>query len=333
MTRVLIFGTGSIGTLYAYVLWRAGASVVCVCRSNYREAKENGFTIRSTVLGDHTFKPDIALSIENASASHNHHFDYVIVCTKAFPDSKPNPAELIAPAIESSPGATIVLIQNGIGIEEPYAQLYPNNCIISAVTYSPSTQVSPVEIRHTESVRFCVGPFPAAKEDPRVAHFAEMVNLGGGRAETYPDIQIERWKKLVANATWNPICSLSRCRDVEFLSASPFALDCAKDVMQEVITVGVAVLGPGALDGSAIDAQLERTASREWPGVEPSMMSDMLSGKRMETMAIIGEVVRLARKHVVSIPRTETLYALVSALDWAIQQTYPGSSGNLVKAG
>ena len=37
----------------------------------------------------------------------------------------------------------IVLAQNGIGIEEEYAELCPNNTIISGVVWLPTTQVEP----------------------------------------------------------------------------------------------------------------------------------------------------------------------------------------------
>ncbi|KAF5616473.1 2-dehydropantoate 2-reductase [Fusarium tjaetaba] len=324
MARVLIFGTGNIGILYSYVLWRAGASVVCICRSNYEDAKENGFTIWSTVIGDRTFRPQIVSSIEDAIATSEKPFDYLLVCTKAFPNSNPSPAILVASVVKHSPDVAVVLIQNGIGIEQPYRDLFPNTCIISGVTYSPTTQVSPTGICHTESLRLCIGSFsaqsPLEDDTSIIASLADLLKAGGASVEVHPSIQIERWKKLVANAAWNPICALSQCRDVQFLSTSPVAMDCAQGVMREVVAVGNAVLGPGSLDEAVIEHQLKRTAARKWPGVEPSMMADILSGKQAEVAVIVGEVVELARKRGVSAPRLETLYSLIAALNWHRQK-------------
>ncbi|KAF5614091.1 2-dehydropantoate 2-reductase [Fusarium sp. NRRL 25303] len=324
MARVLTFGTGSIGILYSYVLWRAGAHVVCVCRSNYDDAKENGFTIWSTVSGDGTFRPQIASSVEDAVAASEEPFEYLLVCTKAFPNSNPSPATLVASVVKHSSDVAIVLIQNGIGIEKPYRDLFPNTCIISGVTYSPTTQVSPIGICHTESLRLCIGSFsaqiPLRDDASIITTLANLLKAGGTSVEVHPNIQIERWKKLVANAAWNPICALSQCRDVQFLSTSPVAMDCAQGVMREVVAVGNAVLGPGSLDEAVIEHQLKRTAARKWPGVEPSMMADILSGKQVEVTVIVGEVIELARERGVPTPRLEMLYSLVAALDWYTQK-------------
>lgn len=37
--RVLLFGSGAIGTIYVYILQQAGCDVSAVCRSNYEAAK------------------------------------------------------------------------------------------------------------------------------------------------------------------------------------------------------------------------------------------------------------------------------------------------------
>lgn len=40
MKRILIFGTGGVGSVYGYILDRAGAAVITVCRSNYATVEE-----------------------------------------------------------------------------------------------------------------------------------------------------------------------------------------------------------------------------------------------------------------------------------------------------
>ncbi len=68
-SKVLLFGTGSIGAVYAYIVSKAVSpgSVVCVCRSNFPEAQENGFSIDSTIFGNViNFKPRIVRHVEDA---------------------------------------------------------------------------------------------------------------------------------------------------------------------------------------------------------------------------------------------------------------------------
>lgn len=55
-------------------------------------------------------------------------FDYVVCAHKAI-DQSSVPA-LLAPVVENS---TIVLIQNGVGNEEPFRQAFPDSIIITCV--------------------------------------------------------------------------------------------------------------------------------------------------------------------------------------------------------
>ena len=140
MSRILVFGAGGVGCIYALILWRAGAEVTTVCRSNYEQISEHGITVRSKKWGTCLVRPNAVSTVEEASQQGP--FDYVLVCSKAFP----NTAKLIREAV--GPDTVIVLAQNGIGIEAEYSVAYANNTIISGVVYLPTTQVEPGVIEH-----------------------------------------------------------------------------------------------------------------------------------------------------------------------------------------
>lgn len=55
MSKVLVFGTGGVGCIYAYILQKGGAQVTAVCRSNYEAVKEHGITIDSKIFGKVSF--------------------------------------------------------------------------------------------------------------------------------------------------------------------------------------------------------------------------------------------------------------------------------------
>src|SRR5450756_1084693 len=103
--RILIFGTGSIGTVYAYVLSRAVpvSNIFTVCRSNFEVASKDGFTIHSSLWGEKlNVRPVVVRSVGEAVACDiSSHFDYVIVCSKALP-TVPSTADLIKPAVSSN---------------------------------------------------------------------------------------------------------------------------------------------------------------------------------------------------------------------------------------
>jgi 2-dehydropantoate 2-reductase len=112
--RILLFGAGGVGTVYLWLLSQV-ASTTAVCRSNYDVVKKDGFILNSSIFGQ---------------------------------DSKaiPSMAKLIGPAVTPE-HTTIVLVQNNVGIEDEYAQIYSTNPIISAVVYPPATCWIKLEVR------------------------------------------------------------------------------------------------------------------------------------------------------------------------------------------
>lgn len=316
--RILIFGTGSVGTVYAYIFSKVvpASNITAICRSNFDQASQDGFTVHSTVWGNELrVKPVIAKTVEDAvQGSAGQPFDYVVVCAKALP-STPSMAELIAPAVTDQ--TAVVLIQNGIGIEAPYAERFPRNPLLSTVVYLPATQVRPGTVEHKEVELMHVGTYPAdaggaAKAAARA--FAGLLGAGGATARVHEDVQAERWQKLLVNAAWNPVCALSRSRDRGFLDAHADAPAFVRDVMLEVAAVAQAC-GYAHVNADMVDTQIGRAAVRRPPGVQPSMLADALAGKNIEVDAIVGNVVRLAQQKQVAVPMLRTIYLLACGLD------------------
>lgn len=317
--RVLIFGTGSIGATYAYLLSRTipPSNIITVCRSNYSSASQNGFTINSTLWGDNQkVRPIVVRSVsEAASLDPSSHFDYILVCSKALP-TVPSTPELIAPAVSAR--TTIVLIQNGIAIEEPYHQLFPNNELLSCVVYLPVTQTSPGVVQHKEVELLHIGSYPSTPSTSVASAFSSLLTTAGASSKVQADIQFERWSKLLVNGSWNPICALSRSRDASILKSSPEAKDVIKDVMLEIAATAKAC-GYAGIDEELVDFQLGRAMVRELPGVQPSMMADAMEGRKMEVEAIVGNVVRLAREKGVECPMLRAIYVCATALNGSFE--------------
>lgn len=318
MSRILIFGAGSVGTMYAMLLSEAGAEVTCVCRSNYERARSGGFTVHSTVFGEHNFQPRVVKTIQEAveDESSPRTFDFVVVCVKAVDGQSPV-TETIKAAVQES-RTSIVVIQNGLGVEKIYREAFPRNTIISGVTYSPTSQVEPCVVTHTETQKLFLGPFPAdlasTIEKRNTETFAQLISAAGANAVVCDDIQVERWRKLIGNTTWNPVCALTRCRDLQFLQATPdIAQRFITESMREVAAVACALGYGDVIQEEAIQVQIQRSKARQWPGVQPSMLADIENDRPMEIEAVIGEVVSVGNKYQVSVPRLETLYVLLKA--------------------
>ncbi|KAJ1933683.1 hypothetical protein FBU59_005950, partial [Linderina macrospora] len=145
--KVLLVGAGALGSVYA---WRLDVSnkaqVTLVCRSNYEAVKSNGFSINSQIFGYEVYRPHKVVRTVDEAVAGGEVYDFVIVCIKALPN-RGDTSSIIAPAVQS-PHTIVMLIQNGIGIEDPYAARYPNNPIVSTISYIDASQPTNGTIRH-----------------------------------------------------------------------------------------------------------------------------------------------------------------------------------------
>lgn len=327
--KILLHGSGAIGTIYVHLLAQAGCDVTAVCRSNYEAAKANGFVIDSQKYGQGIhIQPHIVRTPAEA-AQDGEVYDYIFVTTKSLPEAKT--AEAIAPAVTEGKTA-IVLIQNGIGIENEFAERFPRNPVLSCVVYLPTTQTSPgrIQMGSFELLEFGTFPSSAYQSSPAAKEAAdvllETLKSGGSDIHFFEDIQEKRWSKLLLNASWNPICALTLSRDVAFLASSSEAPGLVEDVMNEVIAIAQA-LGYTSITPEFAKSQMNRATSRKGgKGIEPSMLVDVLNARRMEVDVILGEPLKVARRLGVSVPRLETLFVLGKALDEAVALREKGKS-------
>ncbi|KAI1174153.1 2-dehydropantoate 2-reductase [Nemania sp. FL0916] len=333
--RILVFGTGSLGTVYTWLFSRAipESNITAICRSNYDAASQNGFTVNSTIWGQGlTVRPRIVRSVTEAVGQlpPQAAFDYILVTCKALPTT-PSTASLIQPAITSGKTA-VVLVQNGIGIEDEYARLYANKgldvALLSTAVYLPATQTSPAVVEHAVVEHLHVGTYPAhgvPEAHKRAAEkFVDLVRAAGATATLHDDVQAQRWAKLLINASWNPICALTRLTDRDFLATGSGgegegggvtndAFAFVRDVIREVASIAQAC-GYTEIDEELVEFQVTRVIKRGPPGITPSMMADALDMRTMETDAIVGNAVRIAKEKDVPVPLLRTIYMLIRGL-------------------
>jgi 2-dehydropantoate 2-reductase len=313
--KVLLFGAGSVGAVYLWLLSKV-ADTTAVCRSNYDIVSKDGFIINSSLFGQGIqFKPQVVRNCEEAaSVAAGVPYDYIVVCSKAIPGLIP---KLIAPAL--TPGKTaIVLIQNGVGIEQEYLDAFENTPIVSAVVYLPATQRPSGVIKHGEIENLQLGTFPSSASQEPAQHFAELVRAAGGTATAFEDVQMKRWSKLLVNASWNPICALTLSRDTDVLGSCDETSGVLLAVMTEIRDIADAY--GYTITKEEVVHQLGRAQARIPinAGIEPSMLQDVQSSRRIEVEAIVGNAVRMGKAKGIRCDRLELLYVLAKTLDLQI---------------
>lgn len=300
--NILLVGTGAVGGYFAGRLALGGSRVAALCRSDYDIVKERGITVTS-VAGDFHFKP--AAVIKNVD-EYDHEPDYIIVATKVLPEI--NIRSLIGPRVY--PKTAIVLLQNGIEIEEPVAASFPGNEIISAIAFISVSRPEYGLINHRDYGRLTIGNYPSGASD-KTARLAEIFRLTGVRCDIDHDIITARWRKLMWNAPFNPLSVLCGGADTREMMESDHVVSLAVNTMKEIMVL--AALSGHHVSESAITAIIEDT--RKMAPTKTSMLQDYESKRPLEVEAILGNTMRIARRLDVSTPHLDTLYALLETVD------------------
>jgi len=293
---VLIVGAGAIGAFYGGVLARAGCDVSVVARSDYDAVARDGFRVASTI-GDLSFRPRKVLRAAEGE------FDIVFVALKL--TRGVDRVAMIRPAL--GPGTAIVLVVNGIDVEQEVAEAFPGHELLSGVAYAAASREAPGHVRHhSQYTRLILGRYPSGASET-ADRLAELLKKGGSSCQVVEDIVGARWMKCAWNTVFNPISAIGGGLGSKDMLASGESVAFAHAAISEVCAVAKAAGHP--LPEDTADKQIAGT--QRMANHVSSMGQDWLAGRPMETEAILGNAVRIARRLQVPAPRLESLYALL----------------------
>lgn len=122
----------------------------------------------------------------------------------------PNLVDIIRPAITAS-HTVVVLIQNGLNIEKPLFEAFPQNIVLSGVSMIGSNETKLGVIQHDDVDQLIVSAFenPNLESAAQVAAAEDFVRIysAAGKCKCWhdPEVGVVRWRKLVYNACGSPI--------------------------------------------------------------------------------------------------------------------------------
>jgi 2-dehydropantoate 2-reductase len=295
--KVLVVGAGAIGGFYGGLLAKAGADVSVVCRSDYHVVKQQGYRIESHALGSWQFMPNQVL---RDAADYDDQADYLILCSKVTPDI--DRVALIRDAV--APHTAIVLIQNGVEIEQELQQAFSDNLLISGLAFICCNRLAPGEISHLAYGKLILGNLSEIDE-PKTQYLRDLFLRAGIECLVSADIVASRWQKCVWNAPFNPLSVLSGGLATQAILQNQENF--VRRVMQEVCSIAEACGHP--LPSDIVDNHIALT--RDMPPYKTSMLLDFERGQTMETEAILGNAVRAAQRQGVDCPCLQSLYVLM----------------------
>ena len=301
-THVLLVGTGAVGSYYGGRLAQSGVKVSALCRSDYKIVKKSGISIESH-RGDFHFKPHQVIQHARELKEKP---DYILICLKVLPEI--DTPSIIAPVL--GPETSIVLLQNGVDIEEKFVHAFPKNEIISGIAFIAVSRISLGIIKHLDYGRITLGSYPkgiSAKSQQMI----DLFKQAGVPCNSTESIEATRWQKLVWNVPFNPISVLGGVVDTSQIMANEEMVSYIEKIMKEVVSIAEK-LGHNLPD-NVIEKNIADT--KVMKPYLTSMALDFLAGRRIEVEAILGNALRKALCIDLPVPYIESLYQLLNLVD------------------
>lgn len=303
--RYAVVGTGAIGGLYGARLAAAGHDVHFLARSDLEHLRTAGLTVES-VYGDVRLEsPSVWADPDEVPE-----VDVVLVAIKTTANDQLR--RLLAPIARA--GTTVVMLQNGLGIEELAAAIAPEAEILGGLCFTCSNRVGPGHIRHLDYGTVTLASYRPDGTPAGITPGLEAVatDLEGAGVEVVraPGLGVARWRKLVWNMPFNGLSVLLDATTDELVT-DPATAQLAADLMDEVCAAAAACGSP--LAPSTRDDMLELT--RTMRSYATSMKLDAEAGRPLELDAIYAAPLDAARRAGSPAPRLETVHAQLRFVD------------------
>jgi len=177
-------------------------------------------------------------------------------------------------------------------------------------------------IKHTTAEDMQIGLYQNADaeqalEVERLNRFADLLRQGETLFQIEDDIQRKRWEKVVWNAAWNPLTTLTMIDTKSWLDSSDEAHAVTKRLMREVINVAQRCGVP--LEYKLVDELMAKVLTMGRIG--SSMQQDAKAGRPLEVDVILGHPVDKAKEFGMDTPVLSTIFALTTAVNRRIVES------------
>ena len=305
--RIGIVGTGAIGGFYGLMLAKAGHDVHFLLRSEYQAVVASGLRLNSAVHGQLHLQPVQAWG----DPAEMPPCDWLLVGAKTTSNAQ------LAPVITrlSRPGARVVLLQNGLAVEEQLRPLLPDNLhLLGGLCFICTHRAAPGVIEHQAlgavNLGYHSGPARAGESLAIVEEGAELLRSAGMESVAMADLQQARWQKLVWNVPYNGLSVLLGAGTTRLMSnADSRAL--ILELMREVVQ-GAAACGQVLPEG--YPEKLLATTER-MPDYLPSMYHDFQHKRPLELQAIYAAPLAAAAATGCELPKMRMLHQALRFLD------------------
>jgi 2-dehydropantoate 2-reductase len=314
--KICVVGAGAIGGLVGAWFARAGHPVCLVARGAHLDALRT----RGLVLVEGERRTDFKLPVSDEPRDFGVQ-DAVFLCLKTYSIAA------MLPRLKTLVGADTVVVPAINGLPwwyfyreggkldgRPVDCLDPAGAMLSAldpghilgcVVHAAGEVREPGVVKHTAGRLFILGE-PDRTMSARAERLTAAMNAAGFEAKLAPDIRVEIWTKLVGNLSYNPVAALALAQ-MNDIHGNEALLGLIRTLMEEAMRVAEAY-------GAPVPMTVEQRIgiAKKLAGAKISMHQDIERRRPLETEAIVGTVVELARKAGIATPMIDAVYALIA---------------------
>jgi len=289
-----VLGAGSLGSLWAARLARAGLPVQLILRNTTRLAAYRAAGGLSLVEQGQTSLYPIPAQTPDADTP----IRRLLLACKAY-DAEEAVVRL-APRL--TPDAELILLQNGLGSQDAVAARLPRaRCIMASSTEGAFRDGDFRVVFAGHGYTWLGDPL-----DPSPPDWLEALREAGIPHSWTPDILTRLWRKLALNCAINPLTVLYDCRNGGLVAhPAEVATLCAE--LAELLS---ACGQPAAAEDlpEEVERVIHATAANY-----SSMHQDVAQGRRTEIAYLLGYACAVAERHQRAVPHLRALHGRLSA--------------------
>ncbi len=304
--RICIVGCGAVGSLFAANLAQLDdVEVWAYDASRPHVDAINAHGLRLSGAGD-----VVGRLRATTDAAELPPCDFGIVATKAM---HTEPA--IAATARAFTNGFVATVQNGLGNEETIAAHVAR--VIRGTTFPAGKILEPGHVQWDVKGDTTLGPYTDATPFAEVERLADACTRGGMPTNAVADARGPQWRKVIFNASTNPIGALTGLTHGRVCERPDL-----RALVSGLVDEGKAV---AAAQGIVLDADpeelIDHAAKPEVAyGHKASMLQDVEARRTTEIDYLNGGIVRFGREHRVPTPLNETIWALVKGVEESWQQ-------------
>jgi 2-dehydropantoate 2-reductase len=300
-------GCGAVGSLFAANLSLLDDVEVWaydLAEAHVAAIKRDG--LRLSGAGDVVGRPRATGDADELPAC-----DFGIVATKAM-----HTEAAIATTAHAFAGGCVATVQNGLGNEETIARHVER--VIRGTTFPAGKLLAPGHVQWDVKGDTTLGPYDERTPVAEVERLADACTRAGMPAHAVADARGPQWRKVIFNASTNPIGALTGLTHGRVCERPDL-----RSLVTGLVDEGKAVAAAQGIELDADPEELIDHAARKDVAYDhrASMLQDVEARRQTEVDYLNGGIVRFGRERGVATPLNAAIQALVKGVEAAWTQS------------